>query len=709
MKNLIRCILLTLLLCVGLGARADNIVSVSTTDGNPGDEVTVSISLDNSDGVSSLQVTIPLDENLTVVDGSGIPGSRCPGHEVTVGEKDGGLQVFVYSNTMAAISGNSGVVATFKLKLGPMPGSYTLQPSNTVLTNGEGTTVASRANGIVQTVIGPVADYSIVDVYDFGGVPIGEETRMGLNVINTGNANLVISGMTFSDVNLFSTDTQFPITLAPGESTPNGLMIICKPKGRGSINQTVTIQCNSTATKNTLQLKAEPYVINTLTVEPARGVSDEEVTISLTMRNEDAVSGYQVEFEMPNSLQFVDGSFKLSTRKQDHTAAVSLDGSTLRILVYSPDDKPFTGNEGEIGSFKVKLNGRESTDLTPTKVVLSATINNVVENVLSAVHSGYVTIVCPYINGDAEMYYGDVPVTNDCAAWYEVRNTGEAPLTISQIVFDNENFSIENVYNESNWEWSDFELPLVIPTGEKRYLIVKYNSIEEVPFNAVMQIHSNDPEMRLKEVRMTGRRYAPNYMNVTVNDVAVEDPLKIVISVDNYDLITGAQFDVVYPSDVYQVYEGNYSVAAKGQNMTLVVNQIDEKTIRYIFYSLAGNGLEPGNDRLITILLKPKGGKAPEGEYHIQVQNIKLGTDDMDNKYYGGDPQDFPFTVVNQLALGDAHRDGQVNSEDVWETVCHMFGWLWYSDLYYETGADTNQDTFVNIADLIRMVNIIME
>ena len=58
-------------------------------------------------------------------------------------------------------------------------------------------------------------------------------------------------------------------------------------------------------------------------------------------------------------------------------------------------------------------------------------------------------------------------------------------------------------------------------TGEKRYLVVQYNSIEEVPFNAVMQIHSNDPEMRLKEVKMSGRRYAPNYLNTMVNDLQI--------------------------------------------------------------------------------------------------------------------------------------------------------------------------------------------
>ena len=64
----VRTLLLLALLYFGIGAWADNVVSISTTEGAPGDEVTVNVSLTNTDAISSLQVSIPLDENLTLVD-----------------------------------------------------------------------------------------------------------------------------------------------------------------------------------------------------------------------------------------------------------------------------------------------------------------------------------------------------------------------------------------------------------------------------------------------------------------------------------------------------------------------------------------------------------------------------------------------------------------------------------------------------------------
>ena len=719
MKRLVSYILLPLLLCTATGVRADNIIYVSTTEGQAGEEVTVSIGIDNSDAVSSLQVTIPLEGNMTVVDGSGKPTNRCPNHVVTIGEKDGELQLFVYSNNMENISGNTGAVATFKLKLGNVPGGFTLQPSKTVAANADGQTVASRANGVVQTISGAQADYSWGNGTDLGGIPIGEKTRLILGVTNIGNADLVINGMTFSDVNSFSTDTKFPITIKPGESAPEGLSVICDPKNRNAINQTIKIDCNSSGTNNTIRVTAQPYVINTLTVGSASGVSDEEVTISLTMRNEDPVSGYQVEFDMPESLLYVDGSFTLSDRKQDHTAAVSLDGTMLRILVYSSDDKPFTGHDGEIGSFKVKLNGRKSTDLTPTKVVLSATINNVVEDVTSTVNPGYVTIVCPYIEGEDKIDFWRVPITQVCSQWYLVKNSGYAPLIISQIVFDNKDFSVGDIlkvrYEGENqyWDWmeeQDKQLPLEIPIGEERVIQVKYNSIVEKDFEAVMQIHSNDAAMRLKEVKLTGNRFAPNYLHAITSDVAVGQTPETILYLDNYDPINGVQFDFVCPSEFRPLTDNDINILASADGMEVIVNKINERTTRFIFYFPGGGAFPKGCIKLMTLKLASKPGEmVPEGQYNYELKNIKLGTADMENKFVD-DYQQWFFNVKSQLLLGDADNDGLVDRwNDVWIIAQYLMCEPWAIQNLQFNQADVNQDGIIDVADIVKLTNMALE
>ena len=117
-----------------------NKVIVSSAEGGPGEEVTVSLSVENpNDEVASMQVTIPLADGLTYVEDSEQLGSRCADHSLTVGVKDDVLNVLIYSIPMAPFAGNSGEVVSFRLKLGGQPASTELRPTKTVLADDNGT------------------------------------------------------------------------------------------------------------------------------------------------------------------------------------------------------------------------------------------------------------------------------------------------------------------------------------------------------------------------------------------------------------------------------------------------------------------------------------------------------------------------------------------------------------------------------------------
>ena len=576
-----------------------------------------------------------LDENLTLVDGSGLLGSRCSNHSLTVGVKDGVLNVFIYSLSMTTIAGNTGEVACFKLKLGNQPATISLTPSKAVLTNAAGTTMEATSEAGSVTIRCAKAQYSTMEV-DFGEVPIRDTYTRTVTVTNVGNADLAITGLNYSDNNIFSTTTELPLTVGAGAS--NDINITYKPVERGSINKTLKVECNSVSKLNTITLKAQPFAVNELHIQNVSGISDEEVTISMTMNNMDAISGYQVEFEMPEQLSYVDGSFELSARKQDHQAVTSLNGKTLRIIVYSPTDKPLTGNDGEIGTFKVKLMGRYGTTLTPTKTVLSATINNKLENVVSAVYGGQVTINSPSISCSNVLDFGAVPVTEACEKHFSISNYGSAPLTISRIVFSNENLSVKE------------SLPLVIPTGNASNITVVYNSTEQKPFEATMQIYNNDPDMRLQEVSVSGSRFAPNYMTVDVGDVFSNENLSIDISLNTYDAIKGLQFDVVYPGNYYRTFDGNYTLEARAEGMSVSVREIDENTLRYFCYFLSGSGIAAGEGKIMTLLLNPSSQGVPAGIYSVRLQNIMFGTGELSDKYTGTDAQ-CSYTVKGNASL----------------------------------------------------------
>ena len=628
MKKL-KYIVATLLLCFCMGARADNIVTISSTEGAPDDEVTVNIGLQNTDVLSSLQVSIPMDENLTLVSNSGVLGSRCSGHSLTVGVKDGMLNVFIYSISMAAISGTSGEVASFKLKLGNQPSTISLNPSKLVLTNTNGTAVTGTTQAGTVTTRCAKAQYSTMEV-DFGEVPIRSTYQKTVNVTNVGNADLTITDLVFSDVNVFSSTTTLPISIRAGQSKQ--LNITYAPQERGTISKTLKVECNSVSKLNTIALKAQPFAVNELHIQPTSGISDEEVTVSMTMNNMDAISGYQVEFTLPEQFEYVENSFTLSARKQDHVGVATLNGNTLRIIVYSPSDKPFTGDDGEIGSFKVKLVGRYGTMLTPSKTVLSATINNKVENVVSEVYGGNISIKSPQISCNNTLNFGAVSVTDACEKTLTIRNNGNAPLTVSRIVFNNEAMSIKE------------SLPIVIPTYGNANVTVVCSSVEQTAFEGTMNIYSNDPDMRMKEVAVSGSRFAPNYMGVDISDISQSENLAIDIALSNYDAVKGLQFDIVYPGQYYNAFDNNYTLESRAEGMSVTMRQIDSNTLRCFCYFLTGGGIAAGEGKIMSLSLNPVNDGVPLGSYTVYVRNIRFGTDEMQDKYAGTDTQS-SFTV----------------------------------------------------------------
>ncbi len=678
-------ILSVLLLCFGMGARAGNIVTIGTASGAPGDEVTVSVSLANTDAVSSLQLSITMNEELSFVDGSAVLGSRSADHSVTAGVKDGALNIMVYSMSLAAISGNEDEVVSFRLKLGNQPTTVALTASKLILTDTDGNTVSgSTQNGSVSIRCAK-AQYSSMTV-DFGSVPIRSTYTRNVIVTNVGNEPLEVTGLQFSKYPTdFSSTTSFPFTVNAGSSA--SINITYAPQERGTINETVKVVCNSISKLNNISLKAQPFAVNELHVQPTSGIADEVVTVSMTMNNMDAISGFQFEFTLPAALTYIENSFLLSDRKQGHSVVQTLKDGVLRIIGYSSSDTPFTGNDGELATMQFRLSGRNSVTLKASKAILTATINNQTQNVCSADYGATITIRSPRLNANSTLNMGSTPVTQDAASNFVVRNYGNAPLTINRVTFNKDGFHIRQ------------ELPLTIAANGNVTLNVVNPGIEEGDFSALMQIYSNDPEQRLWNVNITGNRFAPNYLSFTAPDIYTDEDLAVNVSMSNYDAINGLQFDVEYPSTYYEPTD-ELVTTARSAGLSVSQRSMSANTVRYFFYSLSDAEISAGEGDVLTFKLHAKG-ETPAGSYTLRITNVKLGTADMVNKYSGTNITS-SFSV-NNYPLGDVNRDGNVDSGDVMAIYSSMAG---NSNPEIQSRSDVNSDGQVDSGDIMAIYKI---
>ena len=676
-----------LLLCFGMGARADNVVSIGTASGAPGDEVTVSIGLQNSDAVSSLQVSIPLDERFSFVDGSASLGSRGNGHSVTAGVKDGEINIMVYSLGLAALAGNEGEVVTFRLKLGNQPSDIALTTSKLIVGDTSGNSLSATAQSGSVSIRCAKAQYSTMTV-DFGSVPIRSTYTRNFTVTNVGNEPLEVTGLAFQNVmTKFSTSTQFPLTVAAGGSV--SLNITYAPDERGTVSETVKVLCNSISKLNNISLTAEPFAVNELHVQPASGYSDETITVALQMNNMDGISGFQFEFNLPEALEFVPNSFALSGRKQDHVVVSTVANGLLRIIGYSPSDKSLTGEDGELGTMQFVLRGRNNVTLKPSKAVLSATINNKVENVCSADYGATITIRSPRLSANSSLNMGRTPVTGDAVSNFVVRNYGNAPLTISRVLFDKEGF----YFRES--------LPLTIDASRNATLTVVYPSTEEGDYQTTMQIYSNDPEQRLWNVTVSGHRFAPNTLVFSAADIYPTQDLSVNVSMSNYDAINGLQFDVEYPSAYFEPTD-ELVTTQRAAGLSVSQRIVGTNVVRYFFYSLSDAEIASGEGEIFTFKLRTTS-TPPVGNYTLKITNVKLGTSGMENKYSGSDLS-CSFKVKNYL-LGDVNDDGVVSIADVTAVINKINDDV--SGTFVEIAADVNKDGLISIADVTGIINII--
>ena len=596
-----------------LRVSAGNQVTLSNAEGAPGAEVRVTVSLASDVPIAALQVSAALGDAAVAVNGSAQTTGRATSHEASCGTKDGITTLMLYSTTMATIEAGDGTVAEFTLRMGAHPMNF--NPDISVkATDVSGNEIACSGNGLAIAVLGATATYPSGPAYDYGRVPIRSTHALSIPVTNTGVSPLVIDNVRFSSTD-FSCQTSLPMTIVAGSTET--LNIAYTPMERGDISATATIVSNSSMPDNTLRLLAQAFAVNEVHVGNASGVSDTEVTVPITVNNMDAVTGFTLEFELPSHLQYVNGSFTLSQRAVDHSLSASMSNGRLRATAYSLTDTPFDGEDGEIASFKVRLLGRNSISLNASKAVLSAVVNRKVTDVTSATYPGSISILYPQISAANSISLGRTPITEDATATLQIRNYGNAPLTIERIVSD----GMEMTLNQ--------ETPFEIGAYSSENIIVTYSGKTEGDISGTLQIYSNDPEQRLFNVAVSGERYAPNSICFTAGPVETStQKCALDLVLENYDAISGIQFDITMPTG----FEPDQVLTIdRARNFTVTYNKINATTVRYFAYSLNGSNIEPGHGEIMQLPFNYPANTS-DGYYTFTISEVKLSSPQMTDR-----------------------------------------------------------------------------
>ena len=644
-----RNILLTIIMLLAtLSVKADNVVAVSSASGHPGDEVTLQLSLSNTDAVVAFQTEIPLGDNLSYVANSvALNADRITDHSVTAAVVGGKLRIFAYSLSLTPFVGNEGTLLSFTLKLKNEPGDNTINVTASKLSNVSGEAVSFTANNGVVTILSPKLQINTGTI-NYGHVPIWSEYNGTAQVTNVGNEPLTITAINFSNM-VFSCPSFAETTIPAGQSA--SFTIKFDPMVKGAVNVTATIVSNSISGNGAISLMADPFAVNEVHIENTSGYCDSIVNVPLRVNNMEQLIGFQLDMKMPTALEYV--GFELSSRKTDHVCTGVVYNDTLRVMAYSPTGSAFTGDDGIVAYIKVRLHGLYGYYyLNPFKSVLADAVG---ENVLSEKYQGYVNIKSPRIGGNSSLDMGNSSVTETVTKEYVVSNNGNAQMRIDNVVFDQQDWTVAETF------------PFTVEQYSNTVLHVSYNREHKGDFNATMKIYSNDPQSGLKNVALSGHRYEPNSLSIEADPFILDNgDIAVAISMDNYTDIVALQADFVYPYQDYSVAQADFELAERIENHTLYAVATNDSTYRVMVFSMQNIEVE-GNDGVVLNVTMHPIGSPEDKEYAVSLSNIVLSGSDGVNIFSGDDTSGtYTLSVTQARSL--------VN------------GWSWYSTYIEQSG-----------------------
>ena len=670
--------MLLMVVSITLTTFGANKLTITGGEGHPGDEVTVSVSLENSDDVVVAELQIPLNDQLIYVEGScTLNSERADGHQVTAGVKDGKLNIVVYTLDLKPLKGNVGELLTFKLNLKKEPQTYPL--SATVLL-GDASGNKFDASSVDGTVTIRAAKLSVqTPIVDYGHIPIRSTYTQDVVLQNVGNETLEVTAVNFTADEFSVSETSFNI----GAGEMLYLSVAYAPVNRGTISETVTFVSNSVYGAKSASLKADPFSVNELYVGSASGISDEEVTISLTMNNMEPIVGVQCEFTLPDELVYVSDSFRSSQRANELTATSSIIDGKLKLILYSFSGTEITGNDGEIATFKLKLNGNTGWyGLTPENVVLS---NASTENMTSATFGGYVEIYSPSINCNDELNLGDCAIIAEAKVKYTISNYGDAQLTINKVTFLADGYSIAE------------DLPINIEPWQSKEITVEYTPSVKGEHSTIMQIYCNDPQNRMKSVKLSGSIYEPN--NISVVGQVTDNGYDVTVSLDNYTEVAALQMDVHW-LDGMVTSQDLFTLGERLKGLSYVVSSMGNGVYRIIIYSLNNSVITSGIGELFTLSFE-KNISSSINDSEIVIDNIVLSSVGGENV---SSQSELTYNVKISI-LGDINDDGEVNVTDIVALYSYILGNTAGID---ETAVDINADGEVNVTDIVNLYSIIL-
>ena len=604
-----------LILLISFSAAAQNTFSISSESEEVGNSFTLDISLTNSTDITAFQFDLNHNENAYQLSSYSALNTRAENHSLTVSTVDNNtIRVLVYSASNEVISAGSGTVLSLTFSSENEPGTYNLLMSDIVLSDQNGESVSASAISGSVTLLGPRYNLTTTEV-NFGEIPINSSPTQSVTITNGGNENLVITSYAIDAP--FSIAQTLPVTITPGNSS--SFTVEVDTSSKQEVTNELSFSTNDQDPLRAIQsttIQADIFAVNEIYIGFGQGESNSEITIPVSISNMESFSGFQFDITLPNDVSYVENSTIFSSRSEDHTIAASMiDSNTLRFVSFSSSNTNFTGNDGEVFSFKIIPNINSGTYTLP---ITNPIISNVeLGDITSDVYNGSFTINAAFLSTSIQVVdYGSIPITEVQTTNITLTNTGAASLIIDELVFDSSKLSFP------------LEVPTSLEVNESITVVLEYAPTQIGSLNENISIRNNSPEEQLI-INVLADVFSPNYLSISDTNVFKGNSYEIPLNLVNNENIRAIQYDLNIPEgfifDIDNVVETSIL-----NNFTTSISSLGNNNYRFLIYTVSNDFINSGDE---TILLLPiyVENTIDLGQYTLEFSNVVLSSESNQN------------------------------------------------------------------------------
>ena len=328
------------------------------------------------------------------------------------------------------------------------------------------------------------------------------------------------------------------------------------------------------------------------------------VEIELSVKNTDSFVAFQTEIPLGENLSYVANSAVLY-RSVDHQLMASVVNGTLKLYAFSLSGKAFTGNEGVVAKFQLRIgNEPGSFPLNHTKAKL---VNAAGNELPLTTYNGSVNVLTPKIEiRTPQLDYGHVPIRSTYNKTLTVKNVGNMPLTISGLQFSDATLSCPSFTEK------------VLSAGSSASFTIVYSPVATGSVNYSVTVVS-DASNGNQTAKVIADPYSVNELRIVSTSGYCDSIVDVNVKVNNMDAITGFQFCIKMPSALQYQTNGFELSSRKTDHVGMASMRND--TLVLVAYSPTNSSFNGDDGVIASFKVKIKG---TSGNHYLYPNKVIL-------------------------------------------------------------------------------------